>query len=408
MIVTASLFLGTLVALGWTILAARLIALSRGPWFRFLEPVAAEMLIPGAPSVAAIVPARNEADWVEATVAALRQQDYPHLTITVVDDESTDSTLTVLRRLEATAPVRQAPLHVVAGTTRPAGWVGKTWAVHQAAEVATTDWLWFVDADMGLHPRALSTALAEANRVGADLVSFLPGVHCETFWQRTIAASFLHILAHLFPLDRVNDPNRVEAIAAGGFLLIRRAVYEQIGGHAAVRHAIVEDIALARNAKQTGARLAVRLAPQLAWTHMYGTFAEIWVGLRKNAYAGMDYQPHKLVVGAVVALLFAWTPLLAILVGMSTRSWVIAGLGLWGVLAQVAATIPNLLFVRAAFPYALALPLGMTAYVAIASASAWHYHRGHVHWKGRSIAAETVSGTTSVRADKIQGHVKPR
>ncbi len=400
MIGTGGLVLGTIVALAWSALAIRLILLTRGPWFRFLGPVGPENSTRPDPSVAAIVPARNEAEYVEATVESLRLQDYPHLTITVVDDESTDSTLAILRRLAAEPVQNQAPLQVVAGTSRPTGWVGKTWAVHQAARLATADWLWFVDADMGLHPRALTSALAEADRVGADLVSFLPGVRCATFWQRTIAVSFLHILAHLYPLNRVNDPTRPEAIAAGGFLLIRRSLYDRVGGHEAVRHAIIEDIALARNAKQAGGRLAVRLTPRLAWTHMYGSFHDIWVGLRKNAYAGMDYQPHKFLVGGFVALGLAWVPLLTTLIGASTGSRLTVAVGIWGVLAQVVATIPNLIFVGAAFPYAFALPLGITAYVAIATASAWGYHRGGVIWKGRSMDASTISGRVSAPVDK--------
>ena len=407
------LAVGIGVALAWTALAVRLIVLARGPWFRLLGPDAPRPTGDDWPTVAAIVPARNEEDHIAGTVAALGRQDYPNLVITLVDDESTDGTLAIMRRIEA-EPVPGCPaIAVVAGTTRPPGWVGKTWAVHQAARSATAEWLWFVDADMGLDPGALALAMAEAQRCRADLVSFLPGVHCETFWQRTIAASLLHILAHLFPLNRVNDPLRPEALAAGGFLLVRRSVYEAAGGHEAVRHAIVEDIELARSVKRAGGRLAVRLAPQLAWTHMYGSFGAIWQGLRKNAYAGMDYQPHKFVVGAMVALGLAWTPLVLLGAGAWRGSTGFLAVGLWGLLAQVVATIPNLVFVGAGVPYALALPLGITAYVAIATASAWHYHRGHVVWKGRSIDAATllpsnIAAETSERPAENRGQTEAR
>ena len=404
------LVLGALVALAWTALAVRLVRLTRGPWFRFLPAAGADVARSGGPAVAAIVPARNEEAHVAATVAALRQQDYPNLTLTLIDDESTDGTLAVLRGLQADPAPGLPPLEVVEGTARPDGWVGKTWAVHQAASVATADWLWFVDADMGLDPAALTTALAEAGRTGADFVSFLPGVRCVTFWQRTIAASFLHILAHLYPLDRVNNPDHRAALAAGGFVLVRRAVYERAGGHAAVRHQIVEDIELARNVKRAGGRLAVRLAPSLAWTHMYGSFGAIWVGLRKNAYAGMDYLPHKYVVGAIVALMMAWTPLLVLVGGWIVGSVPLGVIGILGVFAQVAATIPNLIFVGASPAYALALPVGITAYVAIATASVWHYHRGLVHWKGRSISVASLTDLDArnhhdLQSDKIRGQV---
>ena len=408
MIELVPLVLGGLVALGWSALTLRLIRLTSGPWFRFLQAADPAAQPRDSPTVAAIVPARNEEAHVAATVAALRRQDYPALTLTLVDDESTDSTRAVLQRLQVDPVLGLPPLRVVEGVTRPAGWVGKTWAVHQGATIATADWLWFVDADMGLDPTALRTALVEAERTGADLVSFLPGVRCDTFWQRTIAISFLHILAHLFPLNRVNNPDRPEALAAGGFILVRRAVYERVGGHEALRHAIIEDIELARNVKRAGGKLAVRLAPHLAWTHMYGSFGAIWVGMRKNAYAGMDYMPHKFIVGAIVALVMAWAPLIALLGWWTLNSPALGIVGVWGILAQVAATIPNAIFAGVAWPYALTLPVGISAYVGITSASVWRYHRGHLEWKGRSIAVASLPGLVTFeqhpsKTDKNKG-----
>ena len=208
-----------------------------------------------------------------------------------------------------------------------------------------------------------------------------------------MAASFLQLLGQLYPLDRVNDPGRPEAIAAGGFLLVRRSTYEAAGGHEAVRHAIVEDIQLARTIKSLGGKLAVRLAPSLAWTHMYGRFGEIWRGLRKNAYAGMDYMPHKYATGAIVAILLAWMPWVALLTGGLSGSWSLSSIGLWGLVAQVAATLPILFFLRLPFLFALSVPLGISAYVAIATSSVWHHHRGRILWKGRTIPTSAIVAT---------------
>ena len=387
MILTIAITSG-LVALAWTSLALRLVVLARGPYFRFLGPVAGPIL-PG-PTVEAIVPARNEEAHVEATIEALEKQEYPHLAITIVDDQSTDSTATILDRLASEGGAGR-PIRALRGVERPDGWVGKTWAVHQGAVGSTADWLWFVDADMGLHPRALATALAEGEAAGADLVSLLPGVRCRTFWQGAVASSFLQLLAQLYPLDRVNDPRRAEAIAAGGFLLVRRSSYERAGGHEAVRRAIIEDIQLARGVKAAGGKLLVRLAPSLAWTHMYGSFGEIWRGLRKNAYAGMDYMPHKFVVGAIVALLLAWAPWVAMGAGLARGDLAMLALGGWGILAQAAATAPILAFLGLPAPFAFSPPAGISAYVAIATSSVWHHHRGRILWKDRAIPAATVA-----------------
>ena len=384
---TTLLTIAGLVALAWTFLAVRLVGQVRGPWFRLLGPV--DRPIAKAQTVDAVVPARNEEDHVEATVEALRAQDYPNLTITVVDDQSTDATASILERLAGDTGPR-APLRFVRGVERPEGWVGKTWAVHQGASGSVADWLWFVDADMGLHPKALASAIAEAEASGADFVSFLPGVHCQTFWQGAIASTLVQLLGQLYPLDRVNDPARPEAIAAGGFILVRRPAYDRAGGHEGVRRAIIEDIQLARAVKATGGKIVIRLAPSLAWTHMYGNFGQIWRGLRKNAYAGMDFMPHKYVTGAIVAVLMAWAPWLAVLSGLATGQGAMSAVGIWGLLAQAAASAPILVFLGLPFPFAFSLPAGISAYVAIASSSVWHHHRGRILWKDRSIAASTV------------------
>ena len=389
MIDLAVLLFGASIALAWTALAARLIRLSRGKWSRFLGPV--EAVGTGLPTVDAIVPARDEEAHVAATVAALRAQEYPRLAITVIDDQSTDATASILAGLAESG----APLRVVSGVERPEGWVGKTWAVHQGVIGSEAEWLWFVDADMGLHPRALATAMAEADRQGVDLVSLLPGATCETFWQGAIASTLVQILAQLYPLDRVNDPARPEAIAAGGFVLIRRTAYEEAGGHEACRRSIVEDIQLARNVKASGGRLAIRLGPGLAWTHFYGEFAAIWRGLRKNAYAGMDFLPHKYAFGSVAALAMAWGPWLTLGHGLYWRQWPALAIGIWGLVAQALASAPAVIFLRLPWAMAFALPAGITAYVGIATSSVWHHHRGRILWKGRAIPSATATGAGS-------------
>ena len=243
---------------------------------------------------------------------------------------------------------------------------------------------------MGLHPRALASAIEEARRSGADFVSILPGARCETFWQGAIGLTLIQLLSQLYPLDRVNDPKRPEAIAAGGFILVRRTSYERSGGHEAVARAIIEDIQLARRVKATGGKIRVRLGPDLAWTHMYGSFGEIWRGLRKNAYAGMDFMPHKYVTGALVAVLMAWAPWLILVVGTLGRDAVGVAVGTWGILAQAMAAVPGLVFLRLPWPFAFAMPAGISAYVGIASSSVWHHHRGRILWKGRAIPSSTV------------------
>jgi hypothetical protein len=158
-----------------------------------------------------------------------------------------------------------------------------------------------------------------------------------------------------------------------------------------VRGEIIEDIALARRLKGSGARLVLRYAPSLARTPMYGSFGDIWRGLRKNAYAGMEYRFHRFVVGVLVALVLAWAPIAALVTGLIAGSAPLAAVGLWGWLAQGVAVWPTLRHLGLSPAFALAQPLGLTAYIAIATASVWHHHRWRILWKGRVYDARRVA-----------------
>jgi cbb3-type cytochrome oxidase subunit 1 len=117
--------------------------------------------------------------------------------------------------------------------------------------------------------------------------------------------------------------------------------------------------------------------------------------LRKNAYAGMEYMPHRFVVGALIALTLAWAPWVSLGLGLLARNGPALMIGLWGLLAQVLATAPILVFLRLPFPFAFTLPCGISAYVAIATSSVWHYHRGRILWKDRAISSKVTAPRTN-------------
>ncbi len=381
-------------AILWTLLVLNF--LRRFGSYRSLRPEAGPLPL-DLPAVDVVVPARNEEAGFEASLATILGQEYPALRAIVVDDQSTDATLAIMRRMASADP----RIVVVAGEPRPPGWVGKTWAVHQGYLQTRSDWICFVDADMGLHPRAIATAVESALRESADFVSIMPRVECRTFWQSTIAVSLLQFLLHLYPIDRTNDPRSSTAIAAGGFILVRRSAYDRAGGHEAGRHDIVDDILLARRVKAEGGRIYVRMAPDLARTHMYGSFGAIWRGLRKNAYAGMDYLFYKYAFGMTGAVFLAWAPLVALARGIATGSRWHLVVGLWGCLAEAAAALPVVAFLRISPWYALTVPAGMTAYAAIATSSVWHHHRGRILWKDRTLSS------AEVRAGIAAGRTSP-
>jgi chlorobactene glucosyltransferase len=344
------------------------------------------------PLISVCIPARNEARNIRACVLSALGQDYPELEVIVVDDRSTDATYEILTSLTA-----DARLTVIAGAELPAGWAGKPHALDQAARAARGEWLCFLDADTLMGPQALSACYGVARETQADLFTILTFQVALTFWERVIMPLIMTALSTGFSPRKVNDPARRDAIANGQFILIRRAVYAAIGGHASVRDQIVEDKAISERVKWSGYRLIVADGMQVARTRMYTSFAEIWEGWTKNIYLGLRDQPGLImlgVFGAAVSLITAFLLPLWPLVGLYWFLHGGAGAAL-AVLSEALVIWAALIYVRSivaarmAIPrrYAFSTPLGAAVVAAMMFASAWKVISGRgVTWRGRRYA----------------------
>jgi glycosyltransferase involved in cell wall biosynthesis len=330
----------------------------------------------GAPSVRVVIAARNEEEDLPACLDDLLTQVYPKLEIRVVDGGSTDGTLAVARdRAPRVSLVEEPPL--------PAGWVGKNWACHTGAAGATTDYLLFTDADMRYHPRAVSAAVAWAERERADLVSLAPRVEARTFWEKVVMPFYVQMVLTYFRAPRTNRAGSRAAMANGQFLLVRRGAYAALGGHEAVRDAVLEDIALARRAKDRGLRLRVAWAPELLSTRMYRDRHEMFEGLLKNVHDIRFSAARQLAFVAGLAAFFA-LPLAVLPVGLAVHSALLAGVGLffWIVLFAKHAAFAR--GIRNSAAYGLLFPVAVGFYFVLLGVSiARGLSRRPVSWKGR-------------------------
>jgi hypothetical protein len=325
-------------------------------------------------NVSAIVPARNEEATIASAVDSLAAQ--PEIKeILAVNDQSSDGTAAELERLAA----RYKQLHVLETKALPSGWVGKNYAVSLGAAQATGDWLLFTDAD-GVHlPGSTARALADATATGAGLVSYSPEQETHTWWERALIPFVYSRLGQKFPYDAVNDPNSPAAAATGQYLLIRREDYERIGGHAAVAGEVLEDVALARLAKQAGIHLHFASGLGIMRVRMYRTFGAMWQGWTKNLYPLMGGTSRA--AGRELRGVVPWIPLLLLL--LTPVHVMLGALGvvlLAGRHAAYAATLRRNRFPTA---HALYYMLAVTLYAAVLLTSEWHYARGRVVWKGR-------------------------
>jgi len=333
--------------------------------------------------VSVIIPMRDEVRNAAGVVRCVLDQDHAALQVVVVDDESTDGTVAAVRAAAAGDP----RLTLVVGAALPEGWVGKPWACHQGARRAGGAWLLFLDADVRLHPRAIRRLLADARAHDAAVVSWVGLQRLDSFWERAVNPVVFHFIAALTPLPLARMPG-VPLVAVNGQLLAFRSdAYAALGGHAAVRDAVVEDLALAQAAKRRyGRGYRFVWARELMATRMYRNLAEVRSGWGKNLVLGgaaIGLSPAVVVAGAVVGGVLPWVGALARLGGAS------AG-GPFAVAAALQALSLGIAGRRIAglpLRWGLAAPAG-TAMVAAIAADSWRRTRaGAVTWRGRDYAA---------------------
>lgn len=339
------------------------------------------------PIISVIVPARNEERNIRRCINSLLSQTYPYYEIIVVDDRSTDSTAQILEQLAVKNPC----LHIVSGSVLPEGWAGKPHALVQGADTARGEWLCFMDADTFGDGRLISACFYMATRTNADLFSILTGQELGSFWERTVLPLVFLGLSYGFPAERVNDPEKPDAIANGQFILIRHKVYDAVGGHGAVKDRIDEDKAIAVRVKHAGYRLVVADGRKVASTRMYTNLPEMWEGWTKNIYLGLQDRLWLLSFGAFIGLVVAiglpvW--LLGSLSWYLFTGGVVAGvivaesIILWGYLLWKRRKACQSFGIPAG--YALTFPLGALVFTAMMAASAFNVISGRgVEWKGR-------------------------
>lgn len=328
------------------------------------------------PRVSLLIPARNEAAVIGETVRRLLMLDYPDFEVLVLDDHSTDGTAQAVREVVADAP----QLCVLAGEPLPEGWLGKTWACHQLAAVATGDVLVFTDADVQWQPQALRALVAQFERSDPQMVTVWPTQHTVGWAERlTVPLMALVVLGYLPEVLVRYTPWPVFAAANGQCLAFRRTAYRTIGGHAAVRDQIVEDMALARRAKRYGQRLLMADGNGLIVCRMYTGWSAVRDGYAKNIIAG-----YGGVVPLALSTIFHW------LVFFAPWVWLIARPGWWSlslVALGVGVRMLTATATRQRLVDALLMPASVVLMTIIASQAIWWRVRyGGPRWKGRTIA----------------------
>lgn len=297
--------LAWLVALTWLL---RTVAAQRGlatiP--NLLLPVYDQ---PATDTLTVIVPARNEAADIRATLESLLAQDHPQIQIIAVNDRSTDTTGAIMDELAAAHPAQLRALHI---HTLPHEWLGKTHAMSLAAAQACSTYLLFTDADVIFAPSALRRALAHATATQADHLVLMPTPLIRR-WDEGALLSFFQLFGLWAARPwLVANPKSRDAIGLGAFNLLRRDAYERIGGFTAVRMAIVEDLTLGRLVKRSGLRQRVAFGRGLVSLHWAAGANGIVSVMTKNTFAATNFHISLLFAGCAWLALFCVAPFAAI------------------------------------------------------------------------------------------------
>jgi len=266
------------------------------------------------PAVSVIVPARNEEACLGACLDSLLAQTGVDFEIIVVDDQSTDGTREIAASRSGVRVIEAGPL--------AEGCSGKCNAAQSGANVAGGAWLLFTDADTVHLPGSLERSLREAREHQVALLSYSPAQEVHGLLENAVMPVIYAELAATYRPKDICDPASEVAAANGQYLLITRAAYDAVGGHAALSHTLLEDVALAKAVKRSGRKLRFRFGGDAVRTRMYRTWHELRDGWTKNL-ALLFPQTLRLAAIRGIEFLLAAGGIGAAVAGLATGSYVL-------------------------------------------------------------------------------------
>ncbi|MFE6360740.1 glycosyltransferase [Streptomyces sp. NPDC057806] len=337
------------------------------------------------PSVGVVVPARDEAAVLPDSLPSLLAQDYPgRAEIFLVDDGSSDGTGLLARELADRHG--GLPLTVDSPGEPPAAWTGKLWAVRHGIGLARAReprYLLLTDADIAHAPDSLRQLVAAAETGGFDAVSQMARLRVHSPWERMIVPAFVYFFAQLYPFRRIAAPGTRTAAAAGGCVLLRTDAAERARIPEAIRHAVIDDVALARAVKGSGGRIWLGLADAVDSVRPYPRLHDLWRMVSRSAYAQLRHNP-LLLVGTVAGLALVYLVPPVALVAGDTATATAGGLA-W--LVMTGTYVPMLRYYRQPLWLAPLLPVTAFLYLLMTVDSAVQHYRGRgAAWKGRTYA----------------------
>ncbi|MEA5534384.1 glycosyltransferase [Crocosphaera sp. XPORK-15E] len=349
------------------------------------------------PSVCAVIPARNEADVLPISLKSLLTQDYPgNFSIILVDDQSDDNTGNVAQEV-ANNCQKSEGLQVISGQPLAPGWSGKLWAMEQGICQAQKqenkpDYFLLTDADIEHHSSNLRELITKAEEENLALTSLMVWLRCQSFWERFLIPAFVFFFEKLYPFSWVNNPRNKMAAAAGGCILIRRDILEEIGGIEVVSKALIDDCSLAaavkaklqENSENTTQGIWLGLSEKTRSLRPYDSLDSIWNMVARTAYTQLYYSPF-LLLGTLLGMILVYLVApISLILGVLMGNQLIGIIGGITWLMMAISYMPTLKLYRCSPLWGFSLPIIGLLYSLMTLDSAWRHWRGKGGgWKGR-------------------------
>ena len=331
--------------------------------------------------VSILIPARNEESTIaQAVITACAQQGLKDFEVIVLDDDSTDKTAEIVNQLA----LHDSRIQLIRSDEQiPPGWMGKQFACHRLSQIARGSILVFLDADVELAPSAVAACIQLLRAENLALVAPYPRQQAAGLLERLVQPLVVWSWVATLPVRIAEQSLRPSLSAANGQLMILdTGAYFQAGGHTSVRNIVLEDIALMRSLKKSGARCATVNGAQIAQCRMYESTEDIIDGYTKSLWSAFGSPAGSIAISALLAATYI-APAVGMVVSQKKSTRAIGALGYSaGVLSRalVAQRTGN-----PVFPDSLAHPASITTFIGLTALS-WSRHlRGTNRWKGRSL-----------------------
>ncbi len=344
-----------------------LLAIAAVNFFQIRTPKATSELLD---RVGVVVPMRNEAENVEGIVATLSAQDGP-LRFYLLDDNSEDQTLNLLQRFTS----GDTRFTVIKGVPLADGWIGKTWALQQLFEASSEEIIVSIDADVRLTNDAINKAVTSLHSARLDFLSPYPRQIARSFGERLIQPLLQWSWLTTVPLRYAEGARQKSmAVANGQFFVVRRSALDSIGGYESVKHAVIDDVFLARQLIASGSAGTVINGSDIAETRMYASWNEIEAGYGKSLN-----QAFGSIFGAIFVMFFLFaTSIAPLILGLLGNPY-----GWLGFVAIVGSRVLSAIKSRGSVVDSVLHPISIAALIYLIVYS--YLVQGTVTWKGRTV-----------------------